>query len=190
MNRASELRRRRDGAPMLKNTPALSKPFELQRRVIKYLAEHPGCRILEIQRGVEANYHSAVSRAIRGLSKEGLVEEAPQKNQWVLTIKGFNMALSSSVENPLAIKRYVVAYSGIYPRIRELLDLIERVELVAGDRAENILRTTIKFMVALSTLNVSREEEAAMVISLLTILLGHEGVLRFTALGETSRISP
>jgi hypothetical protein len=64
------------------------------------------------------------------------------------------------------------------------LDLIERVEIVAGDQAENILRTTIKFMVALSTLNVSREDQAKMIIALLTILLGHDGVLRFKALTE------
>jgi DNA-binding MarR family transcriptional regulator len=177
--------------------PQKNKPGMVDAIIVDYLAQHPDIMAAEVVRNLKLD-RSNTSKQLKNLRETGFIinhhKEISVKNQprdtWRLTMKGFNMALNGSIENPLAIKRYVAAYSEIYPRIRELLDLIERVEIVAGDQAENILRTTIKFMVAMSTLNVSREDQAKMIIALLTILLGHEGVLRFTALGETSRISP
>jgi len=169
---------------MLKNTPALSMPFELQRRVIKHLAEHPGCRILEIQRGVEANYHSAVSRAIMGLSKEGLVKEAPRKNQWILTARGFKAAVRNSIADPLAIKRYALAYQSYYPEVQGYMDYVDMVERAAGDQSEEILGNLFKFIVSLEGFKMSFQEEIPMINCILATLLGEDGWARFIALSK------
>jgi hypothetical protein len=123
---------------MIKNFKSLSKPFELQKKIISYLAEKPAQTIVQIQIGVKSNYHSAISRAIGELFEANLVKpisettplRGPNVKLWGLTFWG---VFKSFEENIDTVKTFL-NYEAYYTDLKWLRVCFQILEEEIGDK--------------------------------------------------------
>lgn len=181
-NKAREQRRKKDGSPMLKNTPALSKPFELRGRIVIHLATHPNTRIIDIMRGLNSEYHSAISRAMRELKEEGLVAEGPQSNRWILTKRGLFRIYDFYEDQLEKIRPIYTAYAKIYPQVAEQLRISNALEVAAGDRVNYVMERAMRLLSITAKLDLTESEWQAMVSAFIVGLLGDDGYLHYITL--------
>jgi len=167
------------------NTKPQSKPRGLQVKIMRHLADHPAQTIVKIQTGVGSNYHSAISRAVKGLAAEGAVtpleqaklERGPPVNLWGLSLHGFLEVIYYWGIKTEDVKRYCHAYKDIYPFAEGFFRFINAFEAVSPEK--DFTAKYIHTMLLLKKYNYNPDTIKSMMDGYMIAELGFEKVREF-----------
>jgi len=125
-----------------KSKKPLSRPHGLQTKIMKHLAENPAQTVVQIQTGIGNNYHSAISRSLKGLVAEGAVTSIRKKklargapvNLWGLSLNGLTEVIFWWGNKTEDIKKHCRAYKDVYPAAEGFLSFIRALETVSPEK--------------------------------------------------------